>query len=85
VSAWRKRKFGRGVSNLAVKCAADDIGLRAGDIIIEVNRDRVQGLEDLQDKVDRKYQAGGTVEFTILRLYFQKGWRKAHLDDKLGG
>jgi uncharacterized protein YjbI with pentapeptide repeats len=56
---------------------AHAVGLRPGDIIIEKNGGRVD-LKDLEKELDQ-YQAGDPFQFTILRLYFQKGWRKAHV------
>lgn len=58
-------------------------GFQTGDVIVNVGRNRVQGLEDLKDALDQ-YRTGSRVHFTVQRWYFQEDWRKGGLDGRLG-
>jgi serine protease Do len=62
---------------------ADDAGLRAGDIIVQVGQNQVQGLEDLQNTLAH-HQDGKRVMFFVWRYYFPQGWRKGTLTVTLG-
>jgi Pentapeptide repeats (8 copies)/PDZ domain len=73
---------------------AYDARLSAGDIIVLVDRNGVQGLQDLKNTLDHKQ--GQKVRFTTWRHYFQQnlqkdsqqysqqGWHRGALDGRLG-
>src|SRR5215211_1037606 len=74
--------YGTLVSAVTPESPAEAIGFQSGDLLLKVEGDKVQDVEDLKEKLEQ-HKDSKKVSFTIKRRYFNKGWRKVHLDGKL--
>jgi len=66
IPEFGKEAEGYALQGVVAGSPAEKAGLKAGDVIIQLNSDRIGGLDDF-DLALRKYSAGEQIEVTVLR------------------